>query len=203
MEFINTIIDFLSRNEGTILGAILSGLVALFAFFLGIKFQHRKERKIYTGNLFSLLTELEWKKGTLERLVKELNTIKNESAAQGRIVTNHSSTNINLENLFQIRDNIIKFEFANSQILLLINVIINLSIEINPSLDFTRPIEYLDSLNDEEAEQKKPEAINGYFDNLISGHIKKLELALNHLSDVIKPEIHKYPDSEALKEYSI
>lgn len=194
------IFDFLARNEGQIVGATLSGLIALFAFYLGIKVQKRKDKKVYTGNLFSLLTELEWKKGTIDRAVKELNTIKTQSIEEGRIITPHATSNLNTENLLQIRDNLVTFEKANSQILLLTNIIINLSLEINSSLDFSRPIQYLEERDDIE---NANEAIEGYFDNLIDDHFGKLFLAIENLQKAVKKEINNYPEAEALTQYNI
>ena len=192
--------NFFLRNEGEIVGGFLSGLVALFAFYLGIRFQRRKEKKIYVGNLFSLLTELEWKKGTIDRLVRELNTIKKESVKEGEIITKHASTTISTENLLKIRDNIISFESVNSKVLLLLNVVINFSFEINPSLNFGRPIELIEGKDNME---QKSIAIEGYFSNLIESHVQKLQLAIRHLSEEVKSEVNKYPDSAVLKDYDI
>ena len=115
---------WLERNEGSIVGALFAGLIAVLSVYLTSKANKRshqkRQKEIYCGLLYSIKIELIYHDKNHDNLIEELRVIQEKSINAMELITDSTSRNIQVSFLKELRSKMIDTELFNMTILLFI-----------------------------------------------------------------------------------
>lgn len=160
--------NWFDKNQGTFLGALLAGLIAILSVYLTSKANKRyrleKDTEIYCGLLYSIKAELIYQNINHDNLSKEMEAIKHNSLIANEIITDSPSRTISLNFLKDIRSKIISTEVFNTHILFYLSAYINKCELINSDIKFERLIKLNEKFKDK---VDFPKTTQNYFDTVI------------------------------------
>jgi hypothetical protein len=196
------------RNEGTFLGALFAGLIALISVLMTNYFNKRtkfdREKEVYCGMLFAIKTELEYHHKSFPHLIQELQAILERSIEVKDIIINKPSRDISVMFLKEIRGKILSLENYNSNVFRVISSYINKCELINSDIQFERIIRLNQKVKNDPTFE---DSIRGYFDKVIE-EIKKVSLSIEYIFSLINDDltslgkVNKHPEIDELNNSS-
>jgi hypothetical protein len=179
---------FLSRNEGTLIGSLLAGMIALFSvLFTNYKTRQtdrKKEIERYYGLLFAIDKELDYHKKVFPHLKSEINNLSIISEQMKILLIDKLSRDIPISFMKEIRSNILSIEGYNTVIFQnLLDYITNCEM-LNEDIKF----EKLSKVKNIISEDEYIDASKDYFSALISG-IDKIDVLIDPLKKLIVTDI--------------
>lgn len=188
--------NFLTRNEGQIIGTLGGVLIALIAAYLTYYFSRlqvkRKEKKSYQGMLYILHLELYFHNDQLDRLRETLEKLKITSIDKREFVIENSPAEFNLSIIEKCLDKIINYEGFKPELVVFVVSYINLIKEFNYILDFRNARELMSKIIENENRDIE-ERIEDYFDTLNVEYIDKAKLNISEIRKIIENELKDYP----------
>ncbi|HAH51474.1 MAG TPA: hypothetical protein DCL80_09500 [Balneola sp.] len=212
-EIYCSIIDFISRNEGELVGSFLGAfLAALVAYYSARKghlysVQRNKEeldrKRIeqenkYCSLLHSIIVELSWHKDINSMVLSQVEGIREKSKVAGKMIIDEPTTFIKIDFLRKLRDTFPEFEFSNHVIPTHLQLYINKAEIINRSLKLNVIDETVKRFDEPENFAK---AVDLYFNQLVKD-FQTLEEALSLNLKFSLEEVNKYPNAEVHKYYN-
>lgn len=211
-NFFCAVLDFISRNEGqmvgSFLGAFLAALIAIYAAKKAHLFAEKRDKKKikreenqlknrYCNILHAVIIELNWHQRINSMIITQVEGIRQDSKDVGSMIIDEPTTFIRTDYLRKLRDLLYEFDFANLVIPTHIQLYINSSENINRSLKL--------SVIDKTVERyKEPEkfgkAVDLYFDQLIED-FTRIEKALKKVLTHTLNELNRFPNAEVHKYY--
>lgn len=204
--------NFFTRNEGTILGALLAALVSLFSIWITNKSRNRKDERdkafqinlenqkinrqkmikenIYCGLLHSIYHELNSHKNLSDINWKSLNLVKDLTLEKDDFVIEKAINIFSTEFINQCRLKILEFESYNTDLLPIISQYISKVISINNYMDFKTVLS-----SNKKLEMPFVDTVNEYFD-ILKSDFDEIAVGRQKIQDFIINEIKKYPQNE-------
>lgn len=211
-NFCFSLIEFVSRNEGQIIGSFLGALLASLIAIYAAKKAHfyaeerdnmkslREENQLknkYCNILHSVIIELNWHQEINPMIINQVEGIRQNSKDVGRMIIDEPTTFIRTDYLRKLRNLLYEFDFANLVIPTHIQLYINSSENINRSLN----LKVIDKTVERFKEPKKfGAAVDLYFNQLIKD-FTRLDKALTKVLQIALTEIDRFPNAEVHKIY--
>lgn len=188
--------SFWERNEGTFLGAISAGLVAVITVYLSTYLNNKKEveknlreeTNKYSGLLSLIHTELNAHKLHLQLLKNSLNTIKELSIERRFFIVADLPMRFDLSFVNDGLRELCKFQNFDHQIMILLITYKNLVNSINLSLEFERANKLL---FDNKDGNNIEESIESYFNVLEKDYLNKIDLLITDIRMLIERNVTK------------
>jgi len=188
--------SFWERNEGTFLGAISAGLVAVITVYLSTYLNNKKEveknlreeTNKYSGLLSLIHTELNAHKLHLQLLKNSLNTIKELSIERRFFIVADLPMRFDLSFVNDGLRELCKFQNFDHQIMILLITYKNLVNGINIALEFERANKLL---FDNKDGNNIEESIESYFNVLEKDYLNKIDLLITDIRMLIERNVTK------------
>ena len=189
-----SLLSFLQRNEGQLVGTAGGILIAFLATYLSYRYsgyQNRKKEKThYQGILYTLHVELYWQNIHFDLLVKTLENLKIVSIQNKSFVIEDSPMQFDLTIIEKGLANIIEYKNYKHELVALLVSHLNQIRSINQFIDFKN----VSTLNKNLQEKKIVEkSIEGYFDTLSKEYINKTQPGISGIRKMIEDELKDYP----------
>jgi len=132
--------NFWERNEGTIIGALLAGLIAVFSVkytnYYNIKRINRLNKKIYYGLLSVLKSELEYQKNIISFLLEEIKVTGDTIRDGNDLGFKKPFRKIQTKFIDETRNKLLSIELKDTDLLKLLTAFINKCELINNDLNY-------------------------------------------------------------------
>lgn len=207
IEFFCSIGEFISRNEGDLVGSFLGALFAgLIAIYSVIKTHNltkeREQKKIqiennekinrYCSIVHSVIVELNWHKEINPMIISQIEGIREKSKRAGKMIIDEPTTFIEIDYLRKLRDKLFSFALANHVIPTHLQLYTNRSLIINRSLKLSIIDETMKRFDEPENFGK---GVDLYFDQLLRD-FAQLDVALKQVLNFSLTEINRFPNAE-------
>ena len=195
--------NWLERNEGAFIAALLASIVAIFSVYLtarSIKKQRlEREKEIYCGLLDAIKIELMYHEKNLTFLIKGLEKIKSVSIKENEIIIPEYPRNLSLNFLRGLRNKLIETELLNANILRFLSYYINKCEIINADIDFECLMKLTEKLKGKVNFQ---EATKSYFDEEIK-QVKNIQLSISGIIKNINANLTSLGRTSKVNEIAI
>jgi hypothetical protein len=132
--------QFWKRNEGTILGALLAGLVSIFTVGLAHYYSKSRtkhhNREIYYGLLAVLKSELEYQSKTIKLLIEEIKVTGDSLRDGNELGLKKTFRKIQTKFIYEARNKLLSIEIKDTDLLRLLTSFINKCELINDDLNY-------------------------------------------------------------------
>lgn len=187
--------NFWDRNQGTLLGFLGAGIVAILAAFLSshltykksIKKDLEKESYMYSGLLSLIHTELDAHKAHSKLLINSLKNLKEFSIKKQTFVTDKLPMPFDMSLLNNGLNQLCTFKNYDHRIMILLVTYKNLIMDTNVALEFKNANEILSQKHI----KNKEESIKGYFNTLNSEYLNKIEPLISKIKVLIEQNVNK------------
>ncbi len=183
--------QFWERNEGTILGALLAGLVAIFSVGLTNYCNTRRtkqlNKRIYFGLLSVIKSELEYQSKTIELLCDEIKVTGDSLRDGNELGLKKPFRKIQTKFLYEGRNKLLSVEIKNTDLLRLLTSFINRCELINDDLNYESIYIFY---NDAKTKNQIDEFVAIFFGDM-QKHISDTLSTVNPIISFIDSELKK------------
>lgn len=189
-------LNFWDRNQGTFLGFLGAGIVAILAAFLSsfltykkaIKKDLGKESYMYSGLLSLIHTELDAHKAHLTLLINSLNNLKKSSIVNETFVIDKLPMQFDISLINKGLFKLCSFKNYDHRIMIYLVTYKNLIMGVNIALEFNNANELLSK---QKNINNAGELIESYFNVLNSEYLSKIGPLISEIKILIERKVNK------------